>query len=307
MFWLNFRRIMRSGLINFFRGGTVSLSALLVMIVTLFFISSILFVSGILDFTLNSLRDKVDVNISFVNDVQEAEVMNIKQVLEGLPEVERVEYVSAADALTEYIEKNKDKQDLISAISELDENPLGPILNIKAKQPSQYENVKRFLDQNYASGGTSIIYDINYAEKKAAIEKLDQIINAVDRIGAIVAIVFILLSIFITLNTIRLAIYTSREEINVMKLVGAESYYISGPFIITGAIYGLISAVIVLLALLPITYFLGGNIKAIFFDFSLFAYYMSNVFWFTFMIIGAGIAIGVLSSLIAVYRYIRKS
>jgi cell division transport system permease protein len=305
MFWLNVKRIMRSGLINFLRNGTVSLSAVLVMIVTLLFIGSVVFTSGLLDFFLVSLKDKVDINIPFKNTAKIEEVEIIKNQIEKLPEVEKAELITAEQIYLEYRERNKDKQILIDVLPEIGSNPFGPMINVKAKQPSEYESVKTFLDQNYGSSGDSIIGDINYSDKKAAIDKLDQIIKTTDQVGAILAIVLILLAIFITLNTMRLAIYTSKDEIHVMKLVGADSSYITGPFLVTGAIYGALSAIIVIGLFFPITMWLSPKVSAIFFGFNLYSYFLGNFFWVILIVLGAGIGIGAVSSVIAVNRYLK--
>jgi cell division transport system permease protein len=306
MLWINFKRILKTGLINFWRNGVVSLSAVLVMMITLFIISFVIFSSALLDHTLNSLRDKVDVSVNITIGSSESDVVALKTQLENLPEVEAVKYVSAEESLALYRERHKEDQKILAALDELSENPLGAVLNIKAKTPSQYENVQTFLEQNYPSGElNSIVENVNYARKKEAIDKLNLIINAGERFGFIVSILFVILSILITLNTIRLAIFISRDEIRVMNLVGAEHLYISGPFIVTGSIYGVVSAFLVLILLYPITFYIGPRISQLFFDLNLFSYYLSNFGQMFLIVFASGIIIGAISSFLAINRYLK--
>lgn len=302
---LNLKRVLKTGFVQFWRNGTVSLSAVLVMIITLFVIGTILFISALLTQSLETIKDKVDINVYFVSDVAEGTVLNVKKSVEVLPEVEFVEYVSSEDALRNFIERHKNDQKTLEALEELDSNPLGAVLNIKAKETSQYEGVANFLDQNYPAGNeNSIVERVNYFQNKDAIEKLSDVINAGQKLGSIVTILFIIISIIITLNTIRLAMYISKDEIHVMKLVGAQRSYITGPFVITGAMYGIVSAIITLIIFWPTTFWLG-SVTQQFFGISIFEYYVSSFVQMFFIIFGSGILIGSLSSWLAIKRYLR--
>jgi cell division transport system permease protein len=306
MIWINFKRIVHSGFTNFWRNGIVSLSAVLIMFITLFIISITLFSSALLQHTLTSLQDKVDVNINILTTASEQDILNLKTSLEKLPEVEKIEYVSRDQALENYRERHKDDQRILSALDELDENPLGAALNIRAKDPRYYESVQTYLNQNQPAGGqTTIIENVNFAQKKQAIDRLTTIIEAGKQFGIVITIIFVLLSILITLNTIRLAIFISKDEIHLMNMVGADHGYISGPFVVTGAFYGIISAILVLISLYPITYFIGPRIAPVFFDMNLFSYYVSNFGQMFLIIFFSGIFIGAISSFLAINRYLK--
>lgn len=307
MFFLNLKRIFKSGFVNFWRNGVVSLSALFVMIITLLIISSVLFGSALLDHTLNELKDRVDVNINISTNVIEDQVFALQKQIENLPEVALVEYVSADKALELYKERHADDQKILSALEELNDNPLGAVLNIKAKEPSQYESIQLFLEQNYPQGQVdSVIENVNYARKKEAIDSLNLIINAAEQFGLLLTIVFVVLSVVITLNTIRLAMYISRDEIRVMNLVGADHGYISGPFLVTGSMYGIVSAIFVLVALYPISFYIGPKISPIFFDLNIFSYYVNNFGQFFLILSASGILIGTISSFLAINRYLKN-
>ena len=308
MFWLNLKRIFKSGFVNFWRNGVVSLSALLVMIVTLTIISFVLFGGALLDHTLNELKDRVDVNVNIATNTIEDEALALQKQIENLPEVDFVEYISADKALELYRERHEDDEKILAALEELNDNPLGAVLNIKAKEPSQYESIQLFLEQNYPEGEIgSVVENVNYARKKEAIDSLNSIIDASEQFGVLLTVIFVILSVIITLNTIRLAMYISRDEIRVMNLVGADHSYITGPFIVTGSMYGVVSAIFVLTALYPITFYVGPKIAPIFFDLNIFSYYIGNFGQFFLIMFAAGILIGAISSFFAINRYLKKN
>lgn len=118
-------------------------------------------------------------------------------------------------------------------------------------------------------------------------------------------IIFIIISILITLNTIRLAMFISRDEINVMKLVGASSNFITGPFLVTGAMYGIVSSVITLIIFWPVTFWLGPTTERFFVETNIFEYYISSFGEMFLIIVGSGIFIGSVSSYLAIKRYLR--
>ncbi len=304
MLMLNLKRIFRTGFVQFWRNAVVSLSAVLVMVITLFVIGTVIFSSAMLKKSLVSIEEKVDINVYFVTDAPENEILAIKESIENLPEVDYVTYISRDVALDNFRERHKNDQKTLDALNELDDNPLGAVLNVKAKQPSQYEGVANFLQQNYPLG-TSLVEDVNYFNNKNAINQLSQIIEAGEKLGAIITIVFIIISILITLNTIRLAMYISRDEINVMKLVGASGNYITGPFLVTGAMYGIVSSVLTLIIFWPVTFWLGPITERFFVQTNLFEYYIGSFFQMFLIIVGSGIFIGSVSSYLAIKRYLR--
>ena len=307
MFWVNTKRITRAGFANFWRNGFVSLSSVLIMIVTLFVISAILFSNTILTSSLEQIKNRVDINVYFVATASQNDVLAIKKTLEGLPEVLRVEYLSREDALTAFKKKHENDQLTLQALNELGDNPLGAVLNVKAKEPSQYEAVARFLQGKDAlsQGGTSIIDKVNYFQNKDSIDKLTHIIDSGQKLGLAATIILIVISILITLNTIRLAIYTSREEISVMQLVGASNKYIRGPFVVSGVMYGVVSSLITLLILLPLTFWLGPRTENFFTGLNLFDYYLTNFGQLLLILLASGVTVGSLSSYLAVKRYLK--
>lgn len=304
--WTNFKRVIKSGFVNFWRNSFVSLASILVMTVTLFVIGSLFFLGATLDASLKTLESKVDVNVYFVTDASEDEIISLKERIESLPEVASVEYVSRDTALERFRERHENDQLTLQALDELSDNPLGASLNIRAKETSQYEGIAKFLQTETALGGeTSVIDNVNYFQNKAAIDKLASIINAAETFGFALTLTLVIATVIITFNTIRLAIYSAREEIAVMRLVGASNMYIRGPFMFEGMMYGFISGIITLLIFYPITWWLGPMTESFFGDINLFRYYIGDFGRIFLIIVGSGIIFGAVSSYLAVRKYLR--
>ncbi|MFC1720723.1 cell division protein FtsX [Patescibacteria group bacterium] len=309
MYITNLKRIIKAGFVNFWRNGVVSFASVLIMTVTLASIGLIMFAGALLNNSLVQIKNKVDVNIYFTLDASEGDMFSLQTTLEGMPEVERVVYTSREEALENFRKRHENDYLTIQALDELDDNPLGASLSIKAKETSQYANIAKFLEdkQGGLSGGeASIIDKVNYYQNKVAIDRLTKIIDGAERIGFAMMIFLILISVIITFNTIRLAIYTSREEIGVMRLVGANNKFIRGPFIIEGVMYGVAAAILALVILYPIAIWLGGATETFFGGINLLDYYYEQFWQMTIFILIAGIGLGVLSSYLAVRRYLHK-
>ena len=307
MVWVNLKRIFKSGFISFCRNAFVSLSSVLIMVVTLFLIGSILFSSALLKSSLEVIRDKVDINVYFTTVAPEEDILSFKKQIEALPEVAKVEYVSREKALENFRARHENDQITLQALDELSDNPLGAVLNVKAKDTAQYESIANYLNQkNLASGDNSIIDKINYYQNKDAIERLTKLINSGERVGFILAIIFALISILITFNTLRLAIFTAKEEISVMQLVGANYMYVRGPFIVVGILYGVTAGILTLILFYPLTYWLNKYTETFFAGNGIFTYYIHNFGQLFLIIMGSGIVIGAISSFLAVRRYLNK-
>lgn len=306
---ITLKRIFRAGLMSFWRGAFVSVASILVMTVTLFTVGVTVFAGVILGSGLQELRNKADVSVYFLTDAPEERIMEIKTLLETRPEVFSVEYVSREEALAQFRERYKDDQLTLQALDELGENPLQASLQIQAQDISQYEAIAEFARGQDAlqEGAAPIIdkisfYDENY---RTALARLQGIIDSAGQLGFFVILVLIATTIAISFNTLRLAIYTSRDEIHVMRLVGAGAFYIRAPFMVEGVLYGLVAGIVTLLLFYPLTYWLGGATADFFGGVNVFHYYLRNFMWFMFLIMGTGALLGAISSFLAVRRYLK--
>ena len=248
----------------------------------------------------------MDINVYLTRTANENDILALKKDLEHLTEVATVNYLSRDEALANFKKPHQNDQFTLQALDELGENPLGATLNIKAKDPSQYQSIAQFLGSRSAlSDGTAIIDKVNYFQNKEAIDRLINIIDSSNRLGFILTVLLVIISVLITFNTLRLVIYMSRDEISVMRLVGASRNYIRGPFFVAGAIYGFISALITLIIFYPITLWLGRTTENFFVGLNVFHYYTANFGQIFLSIIVSGISIGAVSSYLAVRKYLK--
>jgi len=301
------KRIIKSGYLNFRRSGLVSWAAVLVVTITLSVIGGIIMLRAVLYNSLEEIQNKVDVTIYFTPGADEERIMMLKSSLEKLPEVDLVTYTSAEEALAMFRERHKNDYPTIQALDEINENPLGGYLNVKAKEVSQYETIASFMtsDNALVLSTAPIVDKVNYHQNKLVIDRLQSIISGGEKIGLIVTLFLIAVSIVITFNTIRLTIFISREEIGVMQLVGASKTRVQGPFMVEGAIYGVIATIITLGLFFPITWWLGENMTN-FFGINLFEYYISNLLMICAIVTLSGIILGIVSSFLAVRKYLNK-
>jgi len=300
------KRIIRAGFVGFWRNAYVSLAAIFVMTITLAVVCGVMLTKELLVVSLNQIKDKVDINVYLVTTADEQDIFTLKASLESLPDVAEVTYTSRDEAFTAFRDRHKSDELTIQALDELGENPLGASLAIRANETSQYESISAFLgqQQDLESPDAPLIDRINFNQNKIAIDKLTNIINAAERSSYIAMIVLIVSSVLIAFNTIRLAIYTTREEIGIMRLVGASNMYIRGPFILQGIMYGLVSGVLALLVIYPGVLYLGPATES-FFSFNIFNYFVQNFAYLFGVLVGSGIGIGIISSIFAIARYLR--
>jgi len=309
MDWVTIKRIFRAGFLSFWRNGFLSFASVLMMVFTLFTILLAIFTGVILNTTLQQFRDKADMNVYFTTDAPEDQILALQKSVNALPEVASSEYISQADALANFRELHQNDQLTLQALDELGSNPLGAVLNIKAKDISSYGSIANFLQgqQALTEGQPQIIDKINYFDEQhqQAVDRLAQITDSSKWIGLIIIIIFVLITVAITFNTLRLTIYSSREEIQVMRLVGAGQGYIRAPFIVEGVMYGLIAGIITLLIFYPLTWWLGNATANFFGGINMFSYYISHFPLLFLVIEGSGIVLGAVASYLAVRRYLR--
>jgi cell division transport system permease protein len=306
--WTNVRRVFTSGAKSFVRTGSVSFATVLVMTVTLLIIGFLVFLSAILSSTLQSIENQVDINIYFTTNATDSDIQTLKDQLSKQPEVASLAYTSADQALSDFRQRHINDQVTLQALDELGGNPLGATLAIKAKDPAQYADIVKFLEGQpaVAAGSAGGVVDhINYYQNKTVIDRLTTAIHATARAGAVIVFLFALASTIIALATIRLAIYSARDEIAVMRLVGASNMYIRGPFIVAGILSGLFASLITLALFFPAAWYVGSATETWLGGFNVFTYYIGNFALFFGVLVGSGVLLGGIASWLAVRRYLK--
>jgi len=317
MIFTNFKRITRTGFVNFWRNGFLSFAAIVVLTISLLTLGGIIFAGAFGRALIVDVKNKVDINVYFTLTAPESDILAIQKELNRLPEVDSTTYISRDQVLTSFKTKWQDNTLIMQGLDEIGDNPFPATVNVKAKDPGQYSSIAQYLQNKNPtmSDGTPLIEKVNYEQNKLVIDRLSQIIPAVEKAGMIIAIIMILVAIIVVFNTIRLIVYTSKDEISVMKLVGASNVYVRGPLVVSGIMYGIISGLITLVLMAAIAYwsdaailrFAGVEVAS---DFELVVNVLSKYFTQNFgqifvIIMGIGVILGGVSSYVAARRYLR--
>jgi cell division transport system permease protein len=300
-------RIIKTGLQNFARNMTLAIAAIAVMVITLTIILFSVITSATFHNTINNLTDKIDISVYLKDDVTVQRREELIGEFKQLQNVKSVEYVSKDLALEDYKKANQDKPDLLAAISQTD-NPLPASLRIKPKDPNKMEQIRAFIESPQIKALQSDATSYS-GPRKDAVDKITSATDFFERAGIVGVIVFALVSILLIFNTIRMAIFNRRAELQIMRLLGASTWFIRGPFVVETIAYGVIASLISV----AICHFLFvvssstlGASSVGLLDINFASRYFSDHFW---LILAAqlaiGVAIGALSSAIATGRYLR--
>lgn len=305
MFWITLQRVIKSGWMNFRRNGLVSYAAILVTTITLSVVTALFIFQAVLNAAILEVQNKVDIAVYFTVNAPEEQILNLQEELEKLPEVASVEYSSSDEQVLAFRDRHADDYLTLQALDELGDNPFGGNLRIMARDSTQYEAIARVLegDSQIARDNATVIERINYSQNKVVIDRLNTLIDNAERTGLAVSVILAVISIVIMYTTIRLTIYMAREEIGIMRLVGASRSYVRAPFLVEGILYGVFAWLLTQALFFIITYFLGTRLVGIL-GINLFEYYIDHLFIIGGSVFLVGVFLGTVSSLLAVRRYL---
>ena len=296
-------RIFHYGFKSFWRNGWLSAATDAITLLALLVFGGLILFRVITDRAVASIQEKIDISVYFKTNTPEDQILNIKQSIESLGEVKEVDYISSDRALEIFKEKHKDDPAITQAVDELNANPLQPSINIKAKKPDQYAAIAQYLENQNLS---RYIDSVSYAENQVVIDRLASIVNNVNRGGLTPTIVLALIAGLVVFNTIRLAIYSNRDEIGIMRVVGASNILVRGPYVVEGLITGSIAAVLSIIFAAPIVYFLSPYLNAFVPGLDLSTYFYKNILNLLGYQLLFGVLVGTFSSFIAVRRYLKN-
>jgi len=295
------RRVTRFGWHNFWRAGGLNVATVFVLIVTITLITSLFISEGAVKHIIAQIKEKIDISVYVKPETTSETMEKIKDKLVELPEVQAVSIVSKEDAMEQFRERHENDPVLLESLEIVGTNPFYASLNIRANDPEQHAAILEVLNN---SSLDDIIYKVDYVEKKTVIEKLSGFISNVNTGGLLLALALGVVAVLVAFNTIRVAIYDASKEISIMRLVGAPNRFIRGPFIVQGMIAGAIAALASFLILLLLSYSLADKISSLTNGFNVFAWFGTRAFVLFFIQLASGIALGVISSLIAIRKYL---
>lgn len=299
--FLSFKRILKSGWEKFVRDRSSTAAALVVMIIALFVMSLLFLLQGMSAFLIATLQDGIDMSAYFKDTATQEEILKIRQELLTIPEVKEAEYVSKEEALKRFIEAHKENQAILDSLDAIGSNPLLPALSIKAHDPKQYTKISEFLTSDSFQ---SVIEKVDYHDRAPVIEQILTITSGIQASSLAVIILLAAVAVLVAFNTIRLTIYASRQEIEIMRLVGASNWFIRAPFLIQGILVGILATAFALLLLFLVSFVVASKVH-LFTGFPLIEYVRDHFFELLGLELVVGICLGVISSTIAIRKYLK--
>jgi cell division transport system permease protein len=300
----NFTRVINFALQDFSRNKGISIAAIFVLVITIMLLTGLLFFHGVANYLTSQLQNRIDITAYFKDTATEQDILNVKdQLLKMSSDIKNIEYVSKDQALVAFNEKHGNSSVLSKALQEVGKNPLLPSLNISTSNgdPSQYESISNILQ---TSDFAKFVDHVSFLERKDTINKIYSITSSINRFGLIAGVILLLVAILVVFNTIKLAIENSKQEIETMRIVGASDWFIRGPFMIQGIIFGVLAFVVCFLLSLLFSYLVSSQISAVLPGFDAFNYFLTNWWIFVLIQLGFGVVVGVISSYVVVKRYL---
>lgn len=301
-------RIISTGTVNFVRNITLAVAAMAVMVVTLTIVLFSLIANATFVNTINQITDKISVSAYLKDTTTEAQGEKLAADLRKQPEVEKVVYLNKKQALANYVEQNKSNTNLVTAAAAVG-NPIPATIQVYPKDLNEINQIKKYLvkpENKKLQTPESPSYN---GDRKKAIDNITHATNVLRKIGIISIATFSIICALIIFNTIQMAIFNRRDEIRIMRLLGASTSYIRGPFIVESAIYGILSAIFSVLiinsAFLASSSALQASSLGLL-DIDYASDYFGAHFWqFLALQVIIGIIIGTVSSTIATRRYLK--
>ncbi|MDA3814845.1 MAG: permease-like cell division protein FtsX [Patescibacteria group bacterium] len=311
--WIKLLRTFKAGIQNFWRNKWLSVATICVILIAIFVITVQTGVVVANNLLLEEAQDRVSISVYFNPDTSEGRIKDIKDDLLRYKEIKEIEHISSEDALIDFEKRTEGYGDLQETLKELGSNPFEDTLNIKAYDPSQYEVIANSIENGEYKDS---IASVNYFKYKSIIDGLSGEIKSNQRVGFLLGITLSVIAILITFNSVMVTIYSYRKEIEIMKLVGGSRTYIQLPFIWEGVMFGFIAGILAA----PLSYiylrFISSNdssgavlpfSNSIYIQQFLSEYFLKNLALVILIQVAIGVFLGVVSSFIAVRKYLREN
>src|SRR3989344_6189106 len=241
-------RVFKFAAQNFWRNIWLELITVTILILTIISVNLILMINVIGEQSIRNIEKKIDFSVYFKPDAPEEVINDLRAYMDSVEGVTGVDLINREEALKNFRAKHSNNTTILNALNQLDDNPFGVSLVVKADSPSVYSRVLGRLSQpNIAKW----ILDKNFDDRQSIIQKINSLREKVQFMGMAISGMFAFIALLIVINTIKVAIYIHREEIGIMKLVGASDWFVRGPFLIESFIWSTIGVLFAFLITFP--------------------------------------------------------
>lgn len=301
MFLLSFFRGIKFSLQDLVRNIWLSIITLIILILALFSANLLLMVQVLGRATISAVQQKIDVSLYLKPGADESRILALKSQISNLDSVKQVDYISQQTAMASFRDKHKNDPEILKALLELGKNPLSPSLVIKPKNIDNYEDLIAGLNKI----ADDIIESRNFDDHKAMLDKINGITQKASQAGLAISALFVLITILVVYNAVRVTIYTHKREIGIMKLVGASTWFIRAPYLFSGVIFAGLGVLAIIVILYPFLGFIQPYLANFFsgFQINLLDYYNNNFFMIFGLEFLAAMLVNILASLVAVGKY----
>ena len=298
--FLSVVRVVKFSLQDIGRNVWLSLVTIIILVLALFTVNMLLVVKVVGDTAVDAIKEKIDINLFLKSTAEEDEILALKAKLSNLSEVKQVEYISKAEALNFFREKHENNPEILESLRELGSNPLAPTLIIKPANLDSFDDLTNKIN----AFDDEIIESRNFTNYKLMLEKINAITSKVTDAGIFLSSIFILITILVIYNSVRIAIYTHRHQITIMKLVGASNSFIQMPFLVSSIIYTFIGVLIMIALFYPLLSLLQPYLEAFFvgYNVNLVNYFYGNIISIFGLQFLAAAFINILASYVAVKK-----
>jgi cell division transport system permease protein len=301
--FLFLKRIVDSGVKNFGRQLGLNLATTFVMAITIALMTTFFYVDAISKEIFSNLQKQIGITAYFEQAAPSESILALKDKVKKIPGVQDVEYISREEAFKQFSEKYSQDKAVSKTIEIVGENPFPASFRVKAESLKSYEEVDSFLKNDDMQG---LVAEVSYPRTEQMIKKIFSIASDVKGIGAALAIFLAIIVFVIVSSTVHLAVHNLREEIGIMKMMGASNWFVKGPYVVQGIICGLVAAVISVTFFGIVSYFLSPNVAVLVGgSFDLFAFYRNNFALILFFDVIAAVLMGGLFNYAAVRQYLK--
>jgi len=297
-------RVLREGVQNFYRDKWLTLATVIIMALSLYLIGVAIFLGfGVLR-VIDSVENRINISMYFDFTVNEEKILEIKKELEemSIEQIQSVVYISRDQALEDFLEREGDSEEILEALDIIGENPLPASLVIVAHSTDDYNSIDQYLHQEY----DEYIMNTNLEKNKGIIDELHRFIIFIRNGGIVLGVIFVIIAVLVTLNTVRMSLYAHRKEFEVMRLVGASNLYIKIPTLVEGILYGFASAILASICLVTTIFAINPFAKQIIENINIVDFYSNSMILVILVIIIFGVMLGFVSSFLAMRRYLEK-
>ncbi len=274
--FLSLFRVIKFSFQDIIRNIWLSLVTIIILILALFTVNMLLVVKAIGNTAEGAVKNMIDVSVDLKTNASDKEIEVLISKIKRLPNVKNITYISKEEALPIFKKEYQDNPDILQALNELGQNPLSPTIIIK---PVNLDNFDSLVNQLNALD-SKIIESRDFTDYKLMLQKINDITDKVNDAGIVLSIIFVLITLLVVYNSVRVAIYTHRREISIMKLVGASTSFVQMPYLLSSFIYTCIAMIFIIVVFYPFLSLLQPYLETFFVDYhvNLIEYFYGNIF-----------------------------